>query len=102
MAANAYGRRGRRSPFPRAVRGGVGESAQSEICSGEPGRVVEGAGDAEVGEVGAAVADAVGLSDQDVGRFDITVQQAAVMDVVKGIRDSGRDGGGLVTGIPPG
>ena len=76
--------------------GGVGEGADGEAGGGETGGVVEGPGNAEVGEVDAALAVGVGLTKQDVGGFDVAVQQAVCVGIVQGSGDAGGDFGDLI------
>src|SRR5690348_11849560 len=80
----------------KLLRGGISNSAQGEICRREAGWVVQWAGDAEVDEVGAPGAVAIRLSQQDVGRFDVAVQESVVMGIVEGFSDSGRDRDGFI------
>src|SRR6202040_2589519 len=63
--------------------GGVGDAGHHHSGGGQPGRVVEGPGDAEVGKQDPLV---VG-GEQEVGGFDVAVEQLAAMRVVQRLGD---------------
>ena len=67
---------------------GVGDGADSHVGGGQPGRLADLSGHAEVGEQNAAGAGIGGFGEQDVGGFDVAVQHASHMGVVECTRDS--------------
>jgi hypothetical protein len=60
--------------------------AHGHVGGGQPADVVEVAGDAEVGQQDSTRTRVRG-GEQDVGRFDVAVQQAALVGVVEGLGD---------------
>ncbi len=74
---------------------GVGHRADRHVGSGQPAGLTHPPGDAEVGEHDPVVTG-VGEAQQDVGRFDVAVQQALAVRVVQRLGDRGDDAHHLV------
>ncbi|OBH03677.1 hypothetical protein A5696_07250 [Mycobacterium sp. E2699] len=70
---------------------GIGKGADGEIGRRKSADVAEWSCNAEVGQQNSSPA-VLGLGEQDVGRFDIPMQQPALVGVVKRVGDSGNDG----------
>jgi hypothetical protein len=69
---------------------GVGDSAHGHVGSSDAARVIQWAGNTEVGERNLFII-AVEISDDDVGGLDVSVQQALFVCIIQRAGDSGND-----------